>query len=61
MDFLADESFDCVITVYTLRNFPDLQDALAEMMRVLKPGGAAPVPAPPHPSPRVTLVLTANG
>mmetsp|Transcript_22979 Transcript_22979/g.57903 ORF Transcript_22979/g.57903 Transcript_22979/m.57903 type:complete len:125 (+) Transcript_22979:656-1030(+) len=39
MDFLADESFDCVITVYTLRNFPDLQDALAEMMRVLKPGG----------------------
>mmetsp|Transcript_5805 Transcript_5805/g.10433 ORF Transcript_5805/g.10433 Transcript_5805/m.10433 type:complete len:196 (+) Transcript_5805:424-1011(+) len=39
MDFLQDASFDCVLTVYTLRNFPDLQGALEEMMRVLKPGG----------------------
>lgn len=33
------EAFDVVTTVYTLRNFPDLRDALSEMLRVTKPGG----------------------
>ena len=35
----ANETFDVVTTVYTLRNFPDLRDALSEMLRVTKPGG----------------------
>jgi len=34
-----DGEFDCVVTVYTLRNFPDISTALREMVRVLKPGG----------------------
>ena len=32
-------SFDAVTTVYTLRNFPDLDEGIAEMYRVTKPGG----------------------
>ena len=35
----ANGEFDVVTTVYTLRNFPDLRDALSEMLRVTKPGG----------------------
>ena len=35
----ASDSLDLITTVYTLRNFPDLQSALSEMVRVLKPGG----------------------
>ena len=34
-----DASFDVVTTVFTLRNFPDLQASLKEMVRVLRPGG----------------------
>ena len=34
-----DGTFECVVTVYTLRNFPDLELGLREMIRVLKPGG----------------------
>lgn len=34
-----DASFDAVITVYTSRNFPDLEGSVRDMMRVLKPGG----------------------
>ena len=33
------DAFDCVVTVYTLRNFADSQLAIWQMMRVLKPGG----------------------
>jgi len=33
------DTFDCVVTVYTLRNFADSQLAIWQMMRVLKPGG----------------------
>ncbi|MGE0882790.1 MAG: ubiquinone/menaquinone biosynthesis methyltransferase [Blastocatellales bacterium] len=34
-----DESFDCVTCGYALRNVPDVELALAEIKRVLKPGG----------------------
>ena len=35
----GDEAFDLVTTGYGLRNVPDLPRAIAEMRRVLKPGG----------------------
>jgi demethylmenaquinone methyltransferase/2-methoxy-6-polyprenyl-1,4-benzoquinol methylase len=34
-----DQSFDCVTGGYALRNVPDIGAALAEIKRVLKPGG----------------------
>lgn len=34
-----DEVFDCVTIAFGLRNIPDKKKALAEMYRVLKPGG----------------------
>jgi demethylmenaquinone methyltransferase/2-methoxy-6-polyprenyl-1,4-benzoquinol methylase len=34
-----DGEFDAVTTVYTLRNFPDLERGLREMYRVTAPGG----------------------
>jgi len=34
-----DRSYELVTTAFTLRNFPDLGEALYEMLRVLKPGG----------------------
>ncbi len=34
-----DESFDCVTGGYALRNVPDVEGALSEIRRVLKPGG----------------------
>ena len=36
---MRDESFDVVTTGYGLRNVPDLTGALAEIHRVLRPGG----------------------
>src|SRR5262249_23660297 len=35
----AEHSFDCVFIGYGLRNFPDLNAALAEIDRVTRPGG----------------------
>ena len=35
----ADRTFDCVTGGYALRNVPDVAGALAEIKRVLKPGG----------------------
>jgi ubiquinone/menaquinone biosynthesis methyltransferase len=35
-----DEEFDVVTTGYGIRNVPDITSAIAEMRRVLKPGGA---------------------
>jgi len=37
----ASRSFDLVTTGYGLRNVPDLQAAIDEILRVLKPGGQA--------------------
>jgi demethylmenaquinone methyltransferase/2-methoxy-6-polyprenyl-1,4-benzoquinol methylase len=34
-----DNTYDLVVTVFTSRNFPDLEKSVQEMMRVLKPGG----------------------
>lgn len=34
-----DSTFDCVITSWGLRNLPELQGAVREMVRVVKPGG----------------------
>jgi demethylmenaquinone methyltransferase / 2-methoxy-6-polyprenyl-1,4-benzoquinol methylase len=34
-----DETYDLVTTIYTLRNFPDRERSLAQMLRVLKRGG----------------------
>lgn len=35
----ADESFDAVLSTFTLCSIPDLERALAEVARVLRPGG----------------------
>jgi demethylmenaquinone methyltransferase/2-methoxy-6-polyprenyl-1,4-benzoquinol methylase len=35
----SDGSFDCVFIGYGLRNYPDLDTALAEILRVTRPGG----------------------
>ncbi len=35
----ADATFDIVTTGYGLRNVPDLDAAVAEIVRVLRPGG----------------------
>jgi demethylmenaquinone methyltransferase/2-methoxy-6-polyprenyl-1,4-benzoquinol methylase len=37
----ADERFDCVTSAFLLRNVVDLPSSLAEMRRVLRPGGRA--------------------
>lgn len=34
------ESFDCVVTTYTLCTIPEVEKALLEMSRVLRPGGS---------------------
>ena len=39
----ADDSFDCICIAYGLRNVTDKRQALANMHRVLKPGGRAVV------------------
>jgi len=47
----ADESFDVVVSSYAVHHWPDRHAGLAEMMRILKPGGRAIIwdIAPPHP------------
>jgi SAM-dependent methyltransferase len=48
----ADGSFDVVVSSYAVHHWPDRHAGLAEMMRVLKPGGRAIIwdIAPPHSS-----------
>ena len=36
---LADESFDCVVAAWMLFHLPDIDVGLAELVRVLRPGG----------------------
>jgi ubiquinone/menaquinone biosynthesis C-methylase UbiE len=36
----ADDSFDCALSTWTMCTIPDLDAALGELRRVLKPGGA---------------------
>ena len=47
-----DASFDVVVSSYAVHHWPDRYAGLAEVMRVLKPGGRAIVwdVAPPHPT-----------
>lgn len=40
LDF-EDESFDVVVSVHALEHIPDIEGAVSEMSRVLKPGGRA--------------------
>ncbi|HZQ32989.1 MAG TPA: methyltransferase domain-containing protein [Mycobacterium sp.] len=42
----ADETFDCVIASEILEHIPDDDTAIAELIRVLKPGGALAVTVP---------------
>ncbi len=35
----ADDAFDCATNAFALRNFADMEAALAEMRRVVRPGG----------------------
>ncbi|WP_328990746.1 demethylmenaquinone methyltransferase [Kribbella sp. NBC_01245] len=46
----ADESFDCVTISWALRNVNDVKVALAEMLRVTKPGGRLVVLENSHPT-----------
>lgn len=40
LDF-DDEAFDVIVSVHAIEHIPPLEEALAEMTRVLKPGGTA--------------------
>ena len=48
-----DASFDVVVSSYAVHHWPDRNAGLAEVLRILKPGGKAIVwdVAPPHPAP----------
>lgn len=48
LDF-PDESFDVVVSVHAIEHIPPLQEALAEMARVLVPGGKAVFVYPAEP------------
>lgn len=45
----ADASFDAAASAFVMRNVPDLDRMLAEMVRVVRPGGAAVVMELSHP------------
>lgn len=48
LDF-ADESFDKVVAIHAIEHFPQLPEALAEMARVLRPGGSMLLVYPAEP------------
>jgi succinoglycan biosynthesis protein ExoA len=45
----ADESFDLVVCLHVLEHVPDDRKAIAEFLRVLRPGGTAVLQVPPDP------------
>jgi ubiquinone/menaquinone biosynthesis C-methylase UbiE len=61
----ADDSFDCVIASDVFEHVPDLDRLLAEVYRVLKPGGVlfftTPFLGPYHEVPRAVQRWTAFG
>lgn len=57
----AEESFDLVLTSETLEHVPDLDAALGEIRRVLKPGGWHLFTVPVRPGTRETLPRSAVG
>jgi ubiquinone/menaquinone biosynthesis C-methylase UbiE len=48
LDF-PDDEFDAIVSVHAIEHIPELEDALAEMARVLKPGGRATFIYPAEP------------
>jgi SAM-dependent methyltransferase len=45
----ADSSFDAVVAIHAIEHFPHLDEAMAEMARVLRPGGALLLVYPAEP------------
>jgi SAM-dependent methyltransferase len=58
-----DASFDVVVSSYAVHHWPDRQAGIAEVMRVLRPGGRAIVwdIAPPHAAPATDEGREAHG
>lgn len=54
-----DDSFDAVLSVHAIEHIPDLTGALAEMARVLRPGGRALFVYPAEPVQGIFAVPTA--
>ena len=51
---LPDASFDIVLSNFAVMNFTDFRAGLAEMRRVLRPGGSIRVTTSAHPTPSAT-------
>ncbi len=58
LDF-ADESFDKVVSVHAIEHVPEIEGALAEMARVLKPGGIVLLIYPAEPIQGIWAIPTA--
>ncbi len=55
----ADDSFDKIVSVHAIEHIPPIEDAFAEMARVLKPGGTALFVYPAEPIKGIWAVPTA--
>lgn len=58
LDF-ADDAFDGIVSVHAIEHIPDLEGALSEMARVLRPGGDAVFIYPAEPIKGIWAVPTA--